>query len=541
MNRVPLIRSSKSFRRWAIVISALALAAGFVPDAVVRAYQEREPSDQPSRLGVVVTVKDELTDITVESLQRRVERARAMGASVLILELNTPGGLVTSAIAIADLIKGITDMKTVAWVNTKAHSGGAMVAVACEEIVMARSSRIGDSQVIMVGPEGAEAVPDALKPKAYTPVIAEFRASATLRGYSPILAEAFVVPECEVWWVENKQTGEREFVFRNEKINRVGDPASDTSAATSPADREWKLVDKYHDILLQRDVPAVQPVDREDTLLEMSPSLAYAYGFSKGVVSTDEELRSRYQLTALERFEPSWSESLALWLTSPYVRGFLMIIFLLATYVEFHTAGVGLAGLVALISLGIFVGAPYMAGLANVWEILFIVAGLALIAFEVFVIPGFGIAGISGLILMLVGILASFAPPEPGRTFPIYIPSLPETVERLKEGIVMLSGAMVVSIAGMVMLSRYLPKIPFLRQIVPANPTPSQVLIDDPYDGAARVGDIGEAVGPLRPAGKARFGEMLVDVVTQGDFIEAGARLEVVERRGNRVVVRPIG
>jgi len=64
-------------------------------------------------------------------------------------------------------------------------------------------------------------------------------------------------------------------------------------------------------------------------------------------------------------------------------------------------------------------------------------------------------------------------------------------------------------------------------------------LVEDPYRGAARVGDVGTAEGPLRPSGKARFGGMLVDVVTQGDFLDPGARIEVIERRGNHVVVRP--
>ena len=97
------------------------------------------------------------------------------------------------------------------------------------------------------------------------------------------------------------------------------------------------------------------------------------------------------------------------------------------------------------------------------------------------------------------------------------------------------------NVTGMVMLSKYLPRLAVFRQLAPPNPTPSEVQTDDPYRGLARVGDVGDAVSALRPAGKARFGGMLIDVVTQGDYIEPPARVEVIERRGSHVVVRAIG
>jgi membrane-bound serine protease (ClpP class) len=137
--------------------------------------------------------------------------------------------------------------------------------------------------------------------------------------------------------------------------------------------------------------------------------------------------------------------------------------------------------------------------------------------------------------------LGTFVPEEPGRSFPIYLPSMPSAVEHLKTALLTIVAAMATSLVGMVMLSRFLPRLPVLNRVVPANPTPSDVLVGDPYHGAARVGDIGEAVGPLRPAGKARFAGLLVDVVTRGEYLEPHARVEIIEQRGNRVVVRAIG
>lgn len=493
--------------------------------------------------GAIITLHDEITDISRDSLGRRIELAKADGATTIILDMNTPGGLVTSSIEIADMLRNLEGIRTVAWVNTTAHSGGALVACACDEIVMTRSSRIGDSQVIMGGPAGAEAVPKELEAKAYTPVIHDFRTSARRNGYSLVLAEAFVVPEREVWWLENTKTGEREFVFKEEKERRIpAAPAAtpETSAADAPQ-YEWTLVKTYFDPLLDKEVEARQPVDTDYELLQMSPSEAIAYGFAKAVVSSELELRERYGLGEVTRYEPLWSENLALWLTSMYVRGFLLMVIALSAYVEFHTPGVGLAGLTALIALAIFVGAPYLSGLANIWEILLIVLGIALIAAELFVIPGFGVLGISGLGLVLLGLLATFVPDEPGRSFPLLFPSLPATVEAIKVAIVTVVAAMTASLAGMVILSKYLPRMPLFNRLVAANPTPSEVSVDDPYFGAARVSDLGTTEGPLRPAGKARFGPLIVDVVTQGEYVESRVPVEVIERRGNRVVVRATG
>lgn len=560
-----------SNRRWSssLLILLLMMILGSIP---ITQSQENQDDisvlidSESGDIAAILPIHDAITDVTVESLQRRIELARQRNASVIVFDMDTPGGLVTSSIAIADMIRELTDIKTVAWVNPNAHSGGAIIAVACDEIVMSRSSRIGDSQVIMGGPTGATAVPDELKPKAYTPVLADFRESARLNDYSPVLCESFVLPQKEVWWIEHITSGDRKFVFGDEKARLFGeavddedededeDEDSDSTDKDSKKKKkvaiktsrvhsddipgEWKLVETYYDLLLDRDEELIQPVVRNDQLLEMSAREAYAYGFSRGIVSNKDELITHYGLASTFRIESTWSESLAYWLTSIYVRGFLMLIIFLGAYVEFHTPGVGVPGLVALICLSIFVGAPYLTGLANIWEIFILIVGVVLIGIEIFVIPGFGIAGVSGIALICVALLATFVPEEPGRVFPIYLPSLPGSIQYLQNGIITLVSSMIISMIGMVILSRYLPKTPIFSRIVPANPTPSEVIPDDPYYGVARIGETGMTQGPLHPAGKVRFGTVLVDVVTQGEMLDAEVSVEVIEHRGNRVVVR---
>jgi len=522
-------------------------------DAISRPVEVEVPGQ--ARKAAILQLHGEITDVMAASLKRRVDEAIAAGVNVIVFDMDTPGGLASSSIAIADMIRELTNVKTVAWVNPNAHSGGSIVAVACDEIVMTRSSRIGDSQVILGGPGGAAAVPKELEAKAYTPVLGDFRQSAKKNGYSHVLCESFVVPEREVWWIENKQTGEKRFVFRDEKIKLVGDEGAspkteskqknaanagdeDVKSEQPEKSYDWQLVKTYYDPIRESETDTIQPIVPQNQLLEMSAGEAMAYGFSKAIVSNERELTTRYGFTSIAHLAPTWSENLAYWLTSMYVRGFLMLLILLGAYVEFNTPGVGVPGLVALICLTIFVGAPYLTGLADVWEIIIILVGLILLGIEIFVIPGFGVAGVSGILLVLVGLLATFVPTEPGRSFPIYIPSMPDTMRFVERGVITMASSLVMSLIGMYMIGRYLPKTPLFRRIVPANPTPSDVLTEDPYRGAARVGDIGEARTVLRPSGKAMFGPMLVDVVTRGEILEPPCTIEVIERRGNRVVVR---
>lgn len=502
----------------------------------------------PQVRGAIIPIRDVINDVTTQSIERRVDQAIEQGASVLIFELDTPGGQVSSALDICSYLKNLTQAKKIAWVHSEAYSAGSMIAVACDEIVMSRASTLGDSGVILGLPTGPQAVPEDLKAKAESPVLEQFRDSARLHGYDRLMCEAMVRSDIEVWWIEHIETGEREFVDRQTKQDRLGDAdESDRSvlglklSSLGKKTPVWKLVETYLDPVSNTEVKVEQPVVTETELLTMSQSRAQAFGFSKGIVSNETELRARYQLSdPLIRIDSTWSEVFVSWLTSMPVRGFLLVLVFLGAYVEFNTPGVGVPGLIALICLAIFLGAPYLTGLANVWEIVVLLIGVMLLGVEIFIIPGFGIAGISGLVLILVGLLATFMPEEPGRTFPLYWPELEIGLAGLKKGVITLACALSTSIVGMVLLSKYLPQMPYFRHIVPENPTPSTVMPEDPYRGLARVGDIGVCESALRPAGKARFGSMLVDVVSEGEFLDDGAEVEVIERYGNRVVVRHI-
>jgi membrane-bound serine protease (ClpP class) len=496
--------------------------------------------------GAIIEIKGEISDVTTESVRRRIEAARAHGAKTIVFDIDTPGGLVSSALELCDLIKNLSDIHTVAWVNSSAYSAGSMISMACDEIVMTPASTIGDCGVILGGPTGPQEVPEELRAKAESPVIEQFRDSAARNGYDLLLCESLVVKEIVVYWVENIASGEHRFVDEADKKRLLreidttpfGGPAED-APAESP---EWRLVDSYIDVVSKKPAKVMQPVVKSTELLTMSQSRATAFGFCKAIVPNSAELGERYQIAGdWLRLKASWSENFAGWLTSMPVRIFLLVIILLGAYVEFHTPGVGVPGLVALIALGIFVGAPYVTGLANVWEVALVLIGFALLAVEIFVIPGFGIAGLAGIVCIIVGLLATFIPTDPGRPFPFFWPELQPGLDGLKKGVIVLASGALAAVVAMILFSRIMPHMSWLHGAIPLNPAlagPSDTV--DAYRGYARVGDVGRVSSTLRPSGKARFGDQLVDVVTRGEFVDPGGEVEVIERAGNRVVVRPI-
>jgi membrane-bound serine protease (ClpP class) len=486
----------------------------------------------------ILPIDAEISDVTLESLKRRIEQAQKAGADLLVFEMDTPGGLVSSTLAICDTIKALPQ-HTVAWVNTKAYSGGAIVSLACNEIVMAKRSTIGDAMPISIGTEGIQAVPQSVQPKINSPLLEELRDSARRNGYSMLLCESMIRPDMEVFWVYNSQTGEKRFVTRSERDTLFG--IAQPGAASQPIDAasrsEWQYVTSVP--LIPR---VKQPIVANNELLTMSQNEAIAYGFARPtMVSNLAELQALYDLPVRpERLSANWSEDLVAWLTSPIVRSVLLIVALLAGYIELNHPGVLLPGAVAVVFLALYLGAPYLTGLASIWAILLVVAGLVLLLVEIFLIPSFGLVGIVGIVLVLVGLVASFIPADWPSEGPSYWPLSEYAWTSLRNGMLSVSISLVASMVGMIALSRYFQRMPYLNRLVLVNPKPQEVSLEDWFGGLPQPGQVGVAIGPLRPAGKARFGGRLTDVVAESDFIEADQQVEVVERVGNRVVVRKV-
>ncbi len=544
-------RSLSADRRPRNIVRGLIGLAGLLSAALALAQPASQPAasapaaslpaprdcrfDPPPTRAAIITVDGMIDDVLRRSIQRRVDEARKDGVDLIVFEMNTKGGLVTSALDIAKIIKKLPDegIRTVAWVNDQAYSAGALISVAAQHIVVAPGSSIGDCAPIMVSPAGGmEELGEAERAKAESPILQSFRDSALRNGYDRLLCRAMVAVGAEVWWVENTRTGERRFVDGAEK-ERLIDQADGQPL--------WQLVESYPDPYTGRDVPVRNPIDSGKELLTLSDREALAYGLACGDAASAAELAAVLELPGSPtRLESSGWEEFARWLNSPLVRGILFVIVLMGAYIEFHSPGLIVPGVTALVALAIFLGAPYAAGLASIWTIVLLVVGLVLLGFEIFVLPGFGIAGVLGVLLILIAFVASFVPAEPGAP-PLSWPTLEATWAAIRTGIIVMASSIVIAVIGIGLLVRFLPGMAIGRGLVLENVgDPEELAVPDPAGDLVRVGDRGVVTGDLRPGGQARFGDYVIDVTTQGEYVEAGSTIEVLRREGTRIIVRPV-
>ncbi|UCD51346.1 MAG: hypothetical protein JSW27_01685 [Phycisphaerales bacterium] len=473
--------------------------------------------------AAVISCKGMIDQGLLDSLERRSEAAIEAGASYLIYEIETYGGLVAAADSIAKyFIQDIGDRaQTVAYVATEAISAGAMISVSCNDIIMRESTTIGDCAPITIGGkvEGVE------REKSESFIRAAFQRAAEANGYPELLLKAMVTMQVDVWRVNNLRTDQWEF-FEAEKL---------------PQD-----ANAY-------DVDGAEEIVGDDELLTLTASQALEYGITRAVVTDlDGALAFLEERDGIRFVEPPlvletmWSEELVRWLDSPGVMGVLIMLALLGAYIEFSAPGLGLPGLVAVICFAIIVGSKYLTGLANWVEVVLLFAGIILLLIEFLLLPGFGIAGILGTIFLLAGLFGMLIKNAPDQ---LPWPRSPEDWGPVMDGVLGLTYGLLGFAVLAWILSRYLPRLRFMSGLilvpapVVAGEDAAKISLSAPAESVGRepqVGDVGEVTSALRPAGKARFGDAVVDVVATAEFISKGAMVEIIEIHGNRVVVKRI-
>ncbi len=503
------------------------------------------------QLAYVIPIRGMITDVTLSSIQRRVDSALTDGATTIVFEMDTPGGMVDSSMKICNLIKGI-DIQTLAWVNQEAYSAGAMISIACNGIVMAKRSSMGDCAPIAIGPSGVIPLEKTERAKAESPILAEFRDSATANGYPIKLCEVMVKLGPAVYTVSNTKTGAIRFIYETE----LPDYGLNKSDLVTGVRREVGPLKEQNDQAkretIETDWKIIKLANPENELLTLNQDLAVEYGFARAIVDSDAKLMSFLGDSSgrLQRVEMNWSEELAGWLVLPAVKGILMMLFMLGLYMEFQSPGIGLPGGVALLAGLILLGAPYMTGLADIIEIIIILTGLVLLAVEVFVIPGFGVAGFAGVILIFVGLVLTFVGKDIG---PGYWPTMPATWDGLATGMKTVLISLIASCFGFYFISKHFGSIPVLNRLLLRE---KQLALNvagvgggvgggveiDQVDatGTVRLGDTGIVEMELHPIGRARIDNQLVDVVSAGEWIKEGVAVKVVEIHGNRIIVEEV-
>lgn len=397
-------------------------------------------------------------------INRVIADAEEDEAAAIIFKINTFGGRVDAATQIKDAIIG-TDRFTIAFINNRAISAGALIAISCNKIIMVKGSSIGAATVV-------DQTGEKVGEKYQSYMRSEMRSTAEKNGRRTDIAEGMV----------------------DEGIIIHG------------------LVDSTQLITL--------------TSLE-----AYKYGIADTILNNFDEVLAYFNLEGSETITQTsnWAEDVVRFLNNPIISSILIMIGFFGLLAEIKSPGWGLPGTAGLIALALFFGSAYILQLASIIEILLFVIGLGLILLEVFVIPGFGVAGISGIILVVASLFLSMVGEDPFLD-----------THAVSMAIIQLSVALLLSLVLIFLLAKYLPKSNIFKKFVLSEEERSIAGYTSRKDAKEFLGAKGISLTTLRPAGTAEINGQRVDVVTDSEYIERGMNIEVVEVDGMRIVVREI-
>jgi membrane-bound serine protease (ClpP class) len=299
---------------------------------------------QPSRPVVYAISIEGTIDLGLAPfLARTIREAKEAGAAAVLLDINTFGGRVDAAVAMRDTLLN-SPVRTIAFVNQRAISAGALIALACDTLIMTPGGTIGAAAPVTGGGAGQTQPADE---KSVSYVRKEFRATAETRKRPPEIAEAMVDADVEIAGLIAK-----------------------------------------------------------GKLLTLTTSEALKYKVAELTADTVEGALEAAGVPGAEvrRASQSWAETLVRFLTHPVVSSLLMTIGLLGLLVEIRTPGFAAPGTIGLLALGLFFWGHWIVQLAGWEELLLVSIGAALIALEVFVIPGFSVAGIGGIVVVVAGL-----------------------------------------------------------------------------------------------------------------------------------------
>jgi len=469
-------------------------------------------SDEKVRVAVIA-IHDMITPVIADFVVRESHKAVKDGANLLIYDIDSPGGYLHSSEEIATTISGMdqTQVTTVAWIQHDAISGAAVAALGCDQIIMTPDARIGDVGVIAPGADGAF---DRVPEKLVSPFLLTMETLAKKKDRPVGLLHAMVDRNLQVFEVTHRETGRRRYM---------------TQFEIDAADGEWVRGN-------------IVPESRDEILLTLNGIRAHELQIAEPPCDNLDELKIRLGIAQDESMIPraaSWVDSMVFWLSSQVGAFMLISLAILCIYMEANIPG-GFFGIVAAGMFALFFWSRYLGGTAGTLELVMFVLGVGLLLLEVFVVPGFGVFGISGILLMtgsLVMASQTFAGMSAGEQFQETMTSLGTLV-----------GAMATVIVVASTLNYFLPSVPILKHLIltpPGQITEEGIAtsLAQPATGHGQgvtAGDRGTTTSVLRPVGKAQFGNQFVDVVSDGSFVECNSEIEVIQVAGNRIIVRAL-
>jgi membrane-bound serine protease (ClpP class) len=415
---------------------------------------------------LVMEVKSEIDPRMKRYVELALAEARETKADLVLIEMDTYGGVLTDAKEIVDLIMH-HDKPVWVFINSDAASAGALISIACDSIYMSPGASIGAATVV----DGSgQKAPD--KYQSYMRSI--MRSTAEENGRNPTIAEGMV----------------------DENIVIAG-------------------------------------IKKEGQIITFSTTEAIANGYCEAKVGSIQEIlkRNKIENFTLHRFELSAADSVIAFFLNPFISGLLILFIIAGIYFEMQAPGLGFAGLAAVVSLILYLVPYYLNGLAEYWEIIAFFIGIILLALEIFVIPGFGVAGVSGIIMVLGSLVLIMVNNE---AFDFEFVRMNDILMALAASLGGLLGGMVL----LFVLGSRLPGTKFFNRVALTHTQESSQGYTANQLKGSLLGMKGVTHTVLRPSGKVLIGEKIYDAYTRGDFIERGQLVEVISDEGTTLKVK---
>lgn len=434
-------------------------------------------------------------------IKRALDEAKQADAGAIILEIDTFGGRVDAAVEITDALEKIKPIPTIAFIDDHAWSAGALISLACEKIIMSPGSSIGSAEPRQIGFAGKDELTDE---KALSAIRAKFKSLAEENNHSINLALAMVDKEIELKQVRVK-----------DEINIL-------------TDQELEEIKPRYS---RKEIQIIKTVSPKGKLLNLTASEAKQLGLTQEILSSRAQvLRSlKLENSVMQEAKPNWSERLVRLLTHPIVSPLLLTLGFLGIFFELQMPGWGISGTLGLIFLGLFFWGHYLVGLASWTELIIFFLGILLLLLELLVIPGFGITGISGIILILMGIFLSLV------KHPLSMPAA-----QLNRAVYTLSFAIISTFVVGVIAWKFLPKSSLFKRIVLSSAETKKQGFQSAASLDIYLGKTGKALSALRPSGRASIEGKSLDVITEGEFIDKDRNIQVIKVEGSKIIVKEV-
>jgi membrane-bound serine protease (ClpP class) len=455
---------------------------------------------QPSQDTVYIIPVKGIIDLGLSGfIKRALNEAKENNAKIIILEIDTFGGRADAAVEIADSLEKVKPITTVAFVDDQAWSAGALIALACEKIIMSTGSSIGSAEPRALSFNTRDELADE---KTISAIRAKFKSLAEENNHPLNLALAMV---------------DKDFELKQVKIK------DEIKILTSQELEEIKAKSK------EKEIEIIKTINPKGKLLNLTAREAEELGLAEKVLASRGLVLNYLNIKKPEIKEgkPNWSERLVRFLTHPIVSPLLLTLGFLGIFYELQIPGWGLSGTLGMIFLGLFFWGHYLVGLASWTEVIIFFIGILLLLLEILVIPGFGITGISGIVLILLGIYLSLIkhPLGVGKT-------------QITAALSTLSLSIILTFVTVLLTWKFLPKTGLWKRIILDFSETKRAGFQPTASFEQYLGKSGRSLTVLRPTGKVLIEGNTLDVITEGEFIDKDKEIKVVKVEGNKIIVK---